>query len=799
MECKVGLIIPSLHINQNRETVLVNRYKNQIYNTQTRVFISTNDLEDIIHHFNRDYIFDFRSELFILYNSSSDTDKILSVSTVSIHHTLNEREIKVTTQSNALKKQNVTLWFLKEHLDALQLKQDQIIYFDTISTYRVPKIEHLILSNTTNDNEDHSSLFLNKWSIVGIQPDLPLTYPRGEINLFQRTGKITTYRYKIVQQQTLNSNLENQLNQLSIQPEDGLENRFMLVSSNTTYEYVQSDKISNIDRDKEIGALFGHQYEQIRNLIKTSFRDEKALNRLKKMNIQPIGSLLIHGPPSCGKSTMIDLISKEFNINKVMVNFNDIHKYQPTSKGMILKHNQAKYESAMMIIDQIDEIFPETGDSSRSRQELNGDQLTTVFLDMIQSAYSNGIFIVGITSKLPSLSNYVTSQFDEIIKILPPTLSERVEIFKYYLSQGDIVDVNSQHNLQVIQSTSEDCNGYMGGDISTMCRDAILQLMKRSKGCTSPPMLLEKDDFINPYGLFKNNTKTILSKMSPSSPKIRWVDIGGLELVKKSLKEMVIWDYHYGDSIKRLGIQTSTGILLYGPPGTGKTMLASACAHEAKANFISVNIADVVQGDYGESEKILSELFKTAILNAPCVVFIDEIQSIFGHKETTGSHGRKLISQLLIELDEINIHNRSPNASKTGKVMLLAATNLPQAIDKSFLRPGRFDKLLYVEPPNNKDRLAILEGLVKKNNIKLDSDVDLSYIADITLNYTGSDLNGLLKKSGIYTIQRDMKADCISKLDIFKVIGETTPTFTYKQMKLFEDWEKSRLEKFKNG
>ncbi|KAI8646724.1 P-loop containing nucleoside triphosphate hydrolase protein, partial [Parasitella parasitica] len=191
------------------------------------------------------------------------------------------------------------------------------------------------------------------------------------------------------------------------------------------------------------------------------------------------------------------------------------------------------------------------------------------------------------------------------------------------------------------------------------------------------------------------------------------------------------------DAYKRLGIRPSKGVLLFGPPGTGKTLLAKAVATESSANFLPVSIPDLVKGEVGESEKAVSRIFQTAIRCSPCVIFLDELEAIFSSRESSGDVGRKLISQFLIEIDHLDKIDQS--------VILLGATNHPQSIDSSILRPGRLDRLVYVGAPNMEERFQILQVLAQKT--KLDAHVDLQAIASKTEGYTGADLQAVIRKA----------------------------------------------------
>lgn len=221
---------------------------------------------------------------------------------------------------------------------------------------------------------------------------------------------------------------------------------------------------------------------------------------------------------------------------------------------------------------------------------------------------------------------------------------------------------------------------------------------------------------------------------------VRWTDIGGLEEAKRALEESTVWVYRHADAYKRLGVTPPKGVLLHGPPGTGKTMLAKAVATESSANFMAISIPDLIKSHVGESEKAVVSIFNTARRCSPCVVFFDELEAIFSSRETASDTGKKLISQFLLETDK----------AEPG-VILLGATNHPEAIDPSILRPGRLDRLVYVGPPGEAERHAILDILGRKTKLGA---VDLGSVAAKTAGCTGADLKAILRKAGLLALKR---------------------------------------------
>ena len=221
------------------------------------------------------------------------------------------------------------------------------------------------------------------------------------------------------------------------------------------------------------------------------------------------------------------------------------------------------------------------------------------------------------------------------------------------------------------------------------------------------------------------------------SPDVPWTAIGGLEEVKRELQEAVEWPLRYPNLYKELGHTIPKGILLHGPSGTGKTMLAKAVATESEANFISVKGPELISKWVGESEKGVREIFRRARQASPCVIFFDEIDSIAptrggGMEGGVHSSTERMVSQLLTEMDGIQeIHG----------VVVLAATNRVDMIDTALLRPGRFDKIVYVPKPDAITRQKILEINTKGKPLSLD--VDSRRIAEVTEAFSGADVSAV--------------------------------------------------------
>ncbi|MEJ7642554.1 MAG: CDC48 family AAA ATPase, partial [Candidatus Nitrosocosmicus sp.] len=227
-------------------------------------------------------------------------------------------------------------------------------------------------------------------------------------------------------------------------------------------------------------------------------------------------------------------------------------------------------------------------------------------------------------------------------------------------------------------------------------------------------------------------------------PQVTYEDIGGLKEEIQKVREMIELPLRHPEIFEKLGIEAPKGVLLYGPPGTGKTLVAKAVANESNAHFISISGPEIMSKFYGESEARLREIFKETKEKAPSIVFIDEIDSIAPKREeVTGEVERRVVSQLLSLMDGLEAR---------GKVIVIAATNRPNALDPALRRPGRFDREIEIKVPDKRGRLEVLQ--IHARNMPLNADVNQEKIAAVTHGFVGADLEGLCKEAAMKCLRR---------------------------------------------
>ena len=266
------------------------------------------------------------------------------------------------------------------------------------------------------------------------------------------------------------------------------------------------------------------------------------------------------------------------------------------------------------------------------------------------------------------------------------------------------------------------------------------------------------------------STQVVLSEKPAKAlemevPRITYEDIGGLNDEIRKVREMIELPLKYPELFERLGVEAPKGVLLHGPPGTGKTLLAKAVASETNANFASISGPEIMSKFYGESEGRLREIFDQAQENAPSIIFIDELDSIAPKREeVTGEVEKRIVSQLLAVMDGLQ---------SRGKVVVIGATNRPNALDPALRRPGRFDREIEIGVPNKDGRLQILQ--IHTRGMPLDKDVDLSKLANVTHGFVGADLEALSKEAALHALRKilpeiDFQADSVPAEILNKII-----------------------------
>ncbi len=463
-------------------------------------------------------------------------------------------------------------------------------------------------------------------------------------------------------------------------------------------------------------------------------------------------------------------------------------KFYGESEARLREIFQKAQEMApsIIFIDEMDAIAPK-------REEVTGEverRVVAQLLSLMDGMGARGnVIVVGATNRPNAIDPALRrpGRFDREIEIGVPDKVGRHEVLQIHTRAMPLTSDVDLHRL------SDICHGYTGADISALCREAAMKALRRYLPGIDlaeeriPGAMLEKmevnvDDFMNAY---REITPTAMREVYIEIPSVNWADVGGLTNVKQELQEAVEWPLKKPEVFTRVGIRPPKGILLFGPPGCGKTMLARAVATESEANFISIKGPELFSKWVGESEKAIREVFRRGRTAAPSIVFFDELDSVAPRRGMgLGDSGASehVISQLLTEMDGIE---------SLVNVVVIGASNRPDIIDPAILRPGRFDRLIYVPSPDHATRLQILK--IHTRNMPLAQDVDLDQIARQAAGYSGADLEAVCREAGLISLRRDIETKSVTIEDFRDALERVKPSVTPDM----ENWYQGFRKRFK--
>jgi transitional endoplasmic reticulum ATPase len=533
---------------------------------------------------------------------------------------------------------------------------------------------------------------------------------------------------------------------------------------------------------EDVGGL-REEIQRVREMVELPLRHPELFQRL---GIEPPKGVLLHGPPGCGKTLLARAVANESEANFFSINGPEImSKFYGESEARLREIFQQAQQNApsIIFIDELDAIAPK-------REEVTGEverRVVAQLLALMDGLSGRGnVIVIGATNRPSALDPALRrpGRFDREIEIGVPDKQGRYEVIQIHTRGMPLAeDVD-------LKKLAEMSHGYTGADLSSLGRETAMKALRRYLPQIDleeervPPSVLDKmqvtmEDFNNAY---KEITPTAMREVYIEIPTIHWEDIGGLEEVKEDLREAVEWPLKTPEIFDRLGIKPPKGILLYGPPGCGKTLLGKAVATESAANFITIKGPEVFSKWVGESEKAIREVFRKARMAAPAVVFFDEIDSLVPRRGLGFSDSgvsERVISQLLTEMDGM---------VSLEDVVIVAATNRPDMVDPAVLRPGRFDRLIYVPEPDEKSKLQIFKIYTK--NMPLGKDVDLVQLAASAKNFSGADIDALCREAAMVALRKDVNANQVTSSDFDEARKHVGPSVTPDM----EKWYKSFMQ-----
>ena len=534
----------------------------------------------------------------------------------------------------------------------------------------------------------------------------------------------------------------------------------------------------------DVGGM-GETIQQLREMVELPLRYPELFTRL---GVDPPKGVLLHGPPGTGKTRLAQAVANESDASFFVINGPEImgSGYGESEKRLReVFEEAAKSSPAIVFIDEIDSIAPKRDRVAGEAEKRLVAQLLTL-MDGLEARAN--IVVIAATNRPDAIDEALRrpGRFDREIVIGVPDERGRREILAIHtrgMPLGDKVDLD-----ELARTT----HGFVGADLAALAREAAIEAVRRIMPRldlderTIPQEVLDelyvgREDFL---AALKRVQPSAMREVMVQVPNVGWDDIGGIGEAIAKLKEGIELPLRNPEAFHRLGIRPAKGFLLYGPPGTGKTLLAKAVAKEAEANFISMKSSDLLSKWYGESEQQIARLFSRARAVAPCVLFIDEIDSLVpargsgqGEPQVTG----RVVNTILAEMDGLE---------ELQSVVVVGATNRPTLVDPALLRPGRFDELVYVGTPDSGGREQILK--IHTSRMPLADDVDLAAIAKGAERFTGADLEDVVRRAGLAALQRaGGEVDSVTRADFDKALTDSRATVTAE---MEEEYKKMRGE-----
>ncbi len=520
----------------------------------------------------------------------------------------------------------------------------------------------------------------------------------------------------------------------------------------------------------DIGGM-SSTIDQLREMVELPLRYPELFQRL---GVDPPKGVLLHGPPGTGKTRLARAVANESDAQFFLINGPEImgSAYGESESRLRQVFEEASANApSILFIDEIDSIAPKRGQVSGEAEKRLVAQLLTL-MDGLEARAN--VVIIAATNRPEAIDEALRrpGRFDREIVVGVPDERGRREILGIHargMPLGEGVDLN-----ELARTTF----GFVGADIAALAREAAIEAVRRImpklnlEEKTIPAEVLEtlavtREDFVE---ALKRVQPSAMREVMVQKPNVKWEDVGGLDDAQMRLKEGVELPMKDPDAFRRLGIRPAKGFLLYGPPGTGKTLLAKAVAREAEANFIATKSSDLLSKWYGESEQQIARLFARARQVAPCVIFIDELDSLVPARGSGAGEPQvteRVVNTILAEMDGLE---------ELQSVVVIGATNRPNLIDPALMRPGRLDELIYVGVPDAPGRERILR--IQTTKMPLADDVDLFTVAARTDRFTGADLEDVVRRAGLAALRESINNKVVTMAHFEAALADSRATVT---------------------
>ena len=540
---------------------------------------------------------------------------------------------------------------------------------------------------------------------------------------------------------------------------------------------------------EDIGGL-SEEIKKIREMVEIPMKHPEIFQRL---GIEPPKGVLLHGPPGAGKTLLAKAVANESEANFILLNGPEImSKFYGESEKKIrdIFEEAEKTSPTIIFIDEIDAIAPK-------REEVMGEverRVVSQLLTAMDGLKSRGkVIVVAATNRVNAIDPALRrpGRFDREIEINVPSKDGRLAILKIH-TRG--MPLTKDVRLEEIASIT---HGFVGADLEALAKESAMSVLRKLLPKINldaeeqipkevlAKLIVKHADFID---ALKNVRPSAMREVLVETPNINWDDVGGLDIVKRELKEVVEWPLKYPETFRRMGIRPSRGVLLYGPPGSGKTLLAKAVAKESEANFIQVKGPSLLSMWVGKSEEGMRKVFERARQVSPCIIFFDEIDALAGKRgvETGTKVTERVLNQMLAEMDGLEDLN---------DVLVIGATNRPDMLDPGLLRPGRFDKVLLVGAPKEEGRHQILK--IHTKNMPLAEDIVLKDLAKKTTGFTGADLEAFVREAAMIALRESKETKQVKNKHFNEALKKIKPSVSKPILEVYKKIEDNFLKSAK--
>ena len=496
----------------------------------------------------------------------------------------------------------------------------------------------------------------------------------------------------------------------------------------------------------DLGGL-KKEVQKIREMVELPMRHPELF---EKLGVEPPKGVLLYGPPGTGKTLLAKAVAGETNSHFISLSGPEImaKHYGESEERLRDIFKQAEENAPSIIfIDEIDSIAPK-------REEVTGElekRIVSQLLTLMDGMKSRGkVVVIAATNRPDSIDPALRrpGRFDREFEIGIPDEAGRREILNIHV-RG--MPLDKKVNLERIAKVT---HGFVGADLEILAKEAAMRSLRR----ILPKLDLEEEkissEILQKIMITDDDFKEALKEVRPSAlrevlvqvPDVAWDDVGGLDSLKDEVREAVEWPMKHAEAFAYADIASPKGILMYGPPGTGKTLIAKAVASTTESNFISIKGPELLSKWVGESEKGIREIFRKARQAAPCIIFLDEIDSLAPSRGSGGSDSNvteRVVSQILTEIDGLEeLHD----------VIVIGATNRLDIVDTALLRPGRFDIIIEVPLPDKKGRENIFKIHTKKK--PLAADLDFTKLVEQTDGYSGAEIESICNRAAMSSVRR---------------------------------------------